>query len=269
MEQKLDRNRRLADYIYDDLNPEEIVEMEGEISKDPQLSESYRLNMQVKDYLQAKLQLEDMKRDPQLEDADKLADMAFKFDSHNEQSLASIPANHRRKRIRNMALATAIVASVILIISVVVIPGSNDQDRLFDRYYEPIEASDYRQRGQLNEIYDDVAEGINHYMEGNFNQSIRLFNELISDPTIRPEVEFFTGLSYLGLGQFQRAKNILEIIIDGNSRYLPEAMWYLCLCYLKTGEVEKSVALLGQLKSYDGMYKEDAQSLLKKLRRAR
>ena len=269
MEQKLDRNRRLADYIYNDLDPEEIVEMDGEISKDPLLSESYRLNMQVKDYLQAKLQLEDMKRDPQLEDAEKLADMAFNFDSHSEQILASIPPNHRRKRIRNMAFATAIVASAILIISVGVIPRSNDQNRLFTRYYEPIEASDYRQRGLLNEKYDDVAEGINHYMEGNYDQAIRQFNELASDPVIRPEVEFFTGLSYLGLGQFQSAKNILEMIIDGNTKYLPEAMWYLCLCYLKTGEDEKSVALLGQLKSYDGMYKEDAQSLLKKLRRAR
>lgn len=269
MERKLDRNRRLADYIYDDLDPEEIVEMEGEISKDPLLSESYRLNMQVKDYLQAKLQLEDMKGDPLLEDAEKLADMAFKFDSYNDQSLASIPANHRRKRIRNIAVATVLAASVSLVITVGIITGSNDQDRLFDQYFEPIEASDYRQRGQLNELYKVVAEGINHYMEGNYDQTISLFDERISDPAIRPEVNLFTGLSYMGLGQFQHATTILEMSIDGNSRYLPESMWYLCLCYLKTGEFEKSVALLGQLKSYDGMYKEDAQSLLKKLRRAR
>jgi len=269
MEQKLDRNRKLADYIYDDLDPEKIVEMEGEISKDPLLSESYRLNMQVKDYLQAKLQLEEIRKDPQLEDAEKLADMAFEFDPHNEPDLASIPPNHRRKRIRNMAFATAIVASAILIISVGVISGSYDQDRLFNRYYGPYEASDNRQRGLVNEKYDDVSEGINHYMEGNYDQAIRQFNELASDPVIRPEVEFFSGLSYLGLGQFQRAKNTLEMIIDGNTKYLPESMWYLCLCYLKTGEDEKSVALLGQLKSYDGIYKEDAQSLLKKLRRAR
>ena len=57
------------------------------------------------------------------------------------------------------------------------------------------------------------------------------------------------------------------MIVDGNTRYLPEAMWYLSLCYLKVSEVEKAAALLGQLESYDGMYKEDAQTLLKKLRR--
>ena len=137
MEPKLDRNRKLADYIYDDLGPEEIVEIEGEISKDPHLSESYRLNMQVKDYLQAKVQLEDMRSDPQLEDAEKLADMASKFDSHNEQSHSSNPARNHGKRIRNMVLAAAIAASVTLIISVWIIPGSSDQDRLFNRYYEP------------------------------------------------------------------------------------------------------------------------------------
>ena len=106
-------------------------------------------------------------------------------------------------------------------------------------------------------------------MEGNYNQSIVLFNELNSIAVIRPEVELFTGLSYMGIGQFQRAQSILQMTVDNNTRYLPEALWYLSLCCLKEHEVDKAVAFLGQLESYDGMYKKDAQALLKKLRRFR
>jgi hypothetical protein len=267
MEHKLDREKRLADYIYDDLGPEEIVEFEDEISKDPRLSESYRLNMQVKEYLQAKLQLEDMRSDPQLEHAEKLSDIVFEIQSQDVQNHESHPDDHKRKRIRNMAFAAAIAASVIIIIAVGIVPGSIDQDRLFERYYEPIEASNYTQRGQFNELYGKLAESINNYMEGNYEQSISLFNELASEPAIRPEVELFTGLSYMGLGEVQRAHNILQISVDGNTRYLPEALWYLSLCCLKEHKVEKAVVLLGQLQTYDGMYKDDAQALLKKLRR--
>ncbi len=265
MEHKLDRNRRLADYIYNDLGPEEIVEIEREISNDPQLSESYRLNMQVKDYLQSKIQLEEMRSDPQLENAEKLADMAFESDNshHHESSQVTQPG----RRIRNMAFLAAIAATVTIIVAVGINPFKINQDQLFDRYYEPIEASDYTQRGELNVTYRDIAEGINSYRDGNYNQSIRLFSELASDPAIRSEVHFFTGLSYLGLGQYQRAQTILELIVDDYGRYQPETLWYLSLCYLKTGEFEKATTRLGQLESYDGMYKENAQSLLKKLRR--
>jgi len=267
MKHKSDIKRRVADYIYNDLSPEEFVEIEREISMDPQLSESYRLNMQVKDYLQAKLQLEEMRSDPQLENAEMLADVEFDSESRDEQHHELNPVSQSGRRIRNITFAAAIAAAVTIIIAVGIIPSNMDQDRLFDRYYEPMEASDYSQRGEPNEIYRDIANGINNYIDGNYRQSIDQFSELASDPAIRSEVHFFTGLSFLGLGQYQHAQNNLELVVDGNSRYQAETLWYLSLCYLKTGEFEKATVLLGQLEIYDGMYKEDAQTLRKRLRR--
>ncbi len=266
MRNKTDIHRRLADYIYDDLSPEEIVEMETEISRDPQLSQSYHLNMQVKDYLQAKIQLEEMKSDPLLEDAEKLADMAFELESMDEEEPVTIPIGRKKNRTRILAFTAAIAASVTIIIAVG-LPSSMDQDRLFDSYYTPIEASDYSQRGLADDTYSSIAQGINHYMDGNYTQSIEQFNTLVSDPAFRSEVNFFTGLSYLGLGQYEDAQNSLELVLMGGGRYQPEALWYLSLCHLKTGAFEKAYAVLGQLEHYDGMYRQDAQSLRKKLRR--
>ena len=57
MEHNYKTNRRLADYIYNDMNPEEQVEFEMEVSGDPQLSDYYALNAEVKEYLQAGLPL--------------------------------------------------------------------------------------------------------------------------------------------------------------------------------------------------------------------
>ena len=267
MRNKTDIHRRLADYIYDDLSPEEIVEMETEISLDPQLSEAYRLNMQVKDYLQAKIQLEEMRSDPVLEDAEKLADMAFELESMDEEEPVIIPVGRKKNRVRTMAFTAAIAATVSIIIAVGVLPSTIDQDRLFDAYYAPIEASDYSQRGLADETYSDIAIGINHYMDGNYIQSIEQFNTRASDPAFRSEVHFFTGLSYLGLGQYEDAQKSLELVLKGGSRYQPEALWYLGLCHLKTGAFEKANTVLGELEHYDGLYQEDAQLLRKKLRR--
>ena len=267
MERKLDRNRRLADYIYNDLGSEEVVEIKKEISQDPQFSESYQLNMQVKDYLQAKIQLEEMRSDPQLEDAEKLANIAFEMESHGELKLEPLPPVTKRKRIRYMTFAVAVAASVAIIISVGIIPSSLDQDRLFDRYYEPYEASDYAQRGGANEMYRDMATGINNYVDGNYQNSIDQFSTLASIPDIQSEVQFYSALSYLGLGQYQSAQYMLESVLDGASRYQAEILWYLSLCYLKASELDKATAVLGQLEIYDGLYQKDAQTLRKKLRR--
>ena len=142
-----------------------------------------------------------------------------------------------------------------------------DQDRFFDRYYEPIEASDFSQRGESNAMYRDISIGINSYLDGNYQQSIEQFNKLTSDPVIRSEAQFFSALSYMGLEEYQNAQNTLESLVDTDMRYQAEILWYLSLSYLKTGAFEQANTYLGQLENYDGMYKQDTQTLRKKLRR--
>lgn len=267
MERSFDNSRKLADYIYKDMSPEETVEFEMEISGDPQLSESYELNMQVKNYLQAKIQLEEMRSDPMLENAEKLADMAFDLESPDEKSHKLIPKKPKKNRFRNMAIATVIAASVTIIIAVGILPTNMDPDSLFEHYYEPFGASDFSQRGEGQEKYVDIAQGINYYVDGNYSQSIDQFDQLASDPTIQSEVQFFSALSYMGLGQYPDAQPMLESVLVSDSRYQTETLWYLSLCYLKAGEFEQVNTLLGQLEQYDGLYQKDAQALLKKLRR--
>jgi len=266
MKRKTDRNRLLADYLYNDLDQEEREVLEREIQKNPALYESYQLNVEVKDYLQAKIQLEEMRSDPMLEDAEKLADQAFDVETRDEDEKATIHIG-TRKRNRKTVYAVAIAATVAIILSVGIIPSAIDQDRLFDRYYESFEASDFSQRGELNDLYGEVARGINYYVDGDYSQSINQFSDLTSDPAIQSEVQFYTALSHLGLGQYQQAQSILESLVDSEIRFQAESLWYLSLSYLKSGELEKSNAYLEQLEVYDGMYKQDAQALRRKLRR--
>ncbi len=267
MEHILDEeNRRLADYIYNDLNPEELVAFEREMSNDPELSETYVLNKQVIDYLRAKIQLEELRSDPHLENAEKLADMAFENVSDVETQPQVIPVDRKRKKIRSLTFATAIAASVAILITLG-IPSRIDQDLLYDRYYEPLEASDYSQRGVSNVAYGNIAMGINNYLDGDYGQSIEQFSQLDPDPNLQSEVQFFSALSYQGLGQYENAQKIFESLLNKDSRYHLETLWYLALCCMKAGEFDEADLYLGQLEKYDGMYQKDAQSLRKKIRR--
>lgn len=264
----IDINKRLADYIYSDLTPEEMFVIEREIRKDPEFFTAYELNKQVTDYLKAKIQLEEMKSDPLLEEAEALADLAFESDSPDQDLQPILPGGNRKgNRIRKLTLTLAIAASVALLFTFGILPSQLDQDRLFEQYYSPMEASDYSQRGQSSVLHSELAQGINYYKEGNYQLSIDLFSKLASDPKIQPEVQFFTALSHLGLEQYQSAQSILESGLGGDVRYQAEILWYLSLCYLKTGEPDKAKALLMKLELYDGLYKKDAQALVRKLGR--
>ncbi len=264
----IDINKRLADYIYKDLTPEEMYVIEREIQKDPDFFDAYQLNKKVTDYLKAKIQLEEMKSDPLLEEAEALADLAFEMDSAEEDLQPILPGGKRkRNRIRKITVAVAIAASVALLLTFGILPSQLDQGQLFDQYYSPLEASDYSQRGQSNVLYNDLALGINYYMDGDYQRSIEKFSELAPAPEVQSEVRFFTALSYLGLEQYQASQTILEFGLGADSRYQAEILWYLSLCYLKTGEPDKAKALLMKLELYDGLYKKDAQTLIRKLRR--
>jgi len=271
MGRELDKNRKLADYIYNDLSVEEIVEMEREISDDPQWADSYRLNVEVKEYLQAKLQLEEMRSDPQLKDAERLANLAFT--SEPDGPLVEQPAINksrasvsRKNRALRLTMVTALAASIALVLAFGILPSQLNEDRMFDRFYEPFAASDFQQRGS-EQLYKEVAVGINLYKDGNYQQSIEQFSKLGSDPSVHSEVQFYSALSYLGLGQYTSAQELFRSLSAVENKYRAEALWYHGLSCLKTGDYEKAAVLFEELEKYNGLYQKDSQFLRRKLSR--
>lgn len=269
MTRNSDKRIRLADYIFDDMDPGERERIEKEIREDPEISESHDLNVKVKDYLKAKIRLEEMRSDPGLDEAEKLADQA----DDNQEVIREPEGNKSTGRSwvrgRRLIFTAAIAASVAALVLVGIYRPFTTSERLFRDYYEPLDASGYSQRGEVNALYQDLSEGINSYANGNFNEAKLIFDRLGSVYRDQPEVQFFRGLTYIGLKQYQYAKVTLEDYIYNNSRYLPEAIWYLSLCCLKTGDLKEAEDLLIRMNAYEGMYKKDAQALWRKLQRIR
>ena len=249
---------KLADYIFSDLVPEEIQEIETRIKENPDLSESYHLQTQVKDYLQAKIQLEDMRLDPDLDEAERLAETGV---------LAEFPeeATRSRKWLRYIPA----VAAAIAILMVVRIWVPNNPDRLFQTYYQPLDAADYSQRSETVNQYPRLTPGIQLYNNRDYDQSLLHFDKLNTEMGGLAEIQLFQALNYMGLEQYENASGALVSYVDNQIRYLPEALWYLTLCYVKTGEYMKALDSVSGLKAYGGQYGEQARQLERKLRRIR
>lgn len=258
---------RMANYIYKDMSKEEIEEMDREISRDPELAESLGLNLKVKEYLKAKIGLEEMRSDPLLGEAEKLADTALSKKSFQEadgSEKETGKSEHKRKYIGYISLAAAVI--LVLFVIRLLVPFT-DKDRLYQSYYEPLQASSYIQRNTGPLPLSGFEDGIRSYMNGDYPNSIKILSGVENARDSNPAIRLFLGLSYMGLEQYETAGVVLEDLINSSSQYVPEGLWYLGLCYLKTGDIERSREMLSRLEAFDGFYKKDSQALLRKLRR--
>ncbi len=92
------------------------------------------------------------------------------------------------------------------------------------------------------------------------------FKELLKMNENLPEVLLFSGLNQMGKSNFPEAINIFTSIISADDQFVPEAQWYLGLCYIKTGENLKAHSIMGILSEAEGIYKKKAQLILKNLK---
>jgi hypothetical protein len=209
--------------------------------------------------MKSKIQLEEMKSDPELEEGKRIAEYAF-----NEVAKPKASAQRGWRFYIPAAAATILILLVIKIWN-----PFTDPDTLFKKYYQPLAATNYVQRNEAGILNTDLSMGIQYYNQGDYNQSLLILNQVENELGRSPDVHFFQGLSYLGLEQYMVARNMLEDYVVKNTRYLPEATWYLSLCYLKTGEYVKAMENLRHLKDYEGLYGDQALDLEKKIRRIR
>ncbi|MFO7934908.1 MAG: hypothetical protein R6U78_12600 [Bacteroidales bacterium] len=260
------KHQRLADHIYHDLDPGKREALEREMSGDPDLAGSYHLGKKVKNYLKARIELEQMRSDPSLEEAERLAKIALSDDHGKTISCPAGGGIHRLGPRKYLFVAVAAASAVILVV-IGLTSSFTDPDRLFQAYYEPLDGSDYTRRGGGSDLYLNLSEGMSLYLDGEYEKSSRIFAQLYAVHAPLAEVRLFSGLNLMALGQYEAAEDYLEELLENNVRYVPEAAWYLSLCYLKTGELDKADELLLTLYEYPGLYRENAQDLRRKLRR--
>ncbi|SHJ95235.1 tetratricopeptide repeat protein [Pseudozobellia thermophila] len=95
-------------------------------------------------------------------------------------------------------------------------------------------------------------------------RAVSLFTELKATKNTET-VNFYLAQSFLKNKQPEKAIPLLNEIIGKKGEFAPQALWYGALAYLKTGEEDRAVSLLGDLVA-DGRYKKaEASALLEEL----
>lgn len=162
------------------------------------------------------------------------------------------------------------VAAAVFVLSMLLfktLTPSYTGDALYKRYYEPMEASSFSLRGNAQDAGTKFQEGVDYYLLKDYTKADHVFNDLqIMNPKT-PEVLLYAGLNKMGQGHFASAINLFTDVISAGDQFVPEAQWYLGLCYIKTGENLKARSIMETLSETEGIYKKKAQVILKNLNR--
>ena len=261
-------SRRIAHYIYDDMESGDRALFEAELEGNEELADEYRRQVHAVKYLKARTRLDEYFNEPDMEEADRLVDEFFREKEAAESGSVESPVNpSRRKSLKYILyplIAAAAIVGGVLIFNTSITGDLNE--RLYKQYYAPWTDAGLISRGSESAFTTEFNSALNLYFAGDYLKAGSEFEKLADRDPSHAESALFLSLSKMGTENYMESAELLESFLNRFDTYQPEAKWYLSLCYLKLDQPEKAIALLNDLADLDGKYGHDSQKMLQSLR---
>jgi tetratricopeptide (TPR) repeat protein len=197
--------------------------------------------------------------------AQKIVSYIKKSLSAGQQTITLPSFTHRVTRKIGYSVAAAVL--LLSLLTIKSITSTYSGNGLYDKYYEPLEANSYRMRGNSMESLGKLQEGIDSYISKEYSKAEMSFNQLEGLSENGAEVLLYSGLNKMQQGDYSGAVGLFEDLLSKQDLFVPEAQWYLGLCYIKTGNKLKALPLMKTLSETEGLYKNKARLILKDLQR--
>jgi tetratricopeptide (TPR) repeat protein len=111
-----------------------------------------------------------------------------------------------------------------------------------------------------------LKQALADFSKHRFNNSITNFSLLLEHNPKDVNAQFYSALAFYNLNKTTRSIELLnQVIVNPNTSFYPEALWYLSLVTLKTGNKENGKLLLERIVSEKGFYSKRAADKLKSL----
>ncbi|HMG89405.1 MAG TPA: tetratricopeptide repeat protein [Chryseolinea sp.] len=160
--------------------------------------------------------------------------------------------------------AAAAAVGMTILVTVFMNSFNENPDQLFQAYFTPY-PNMFEPTVRSNQSSDSKrAEAFQAYEQGNYQKAATLFTDLLKDNKDAGML-LLLGNSNMMLGNLEEAKANFITLNDDFDDLDMQAKWYLSLCYLKNGEMDKAQALLKELGDTEISYATKAKELLEKV----
>ena len=245
--------KRIDEYLLNYLNETDQTEMEEELASDLRLKLELDLNAEING---AVLEHDVMNL------RNSLSEIA-KEEKPDSKIRQFIPNTFWQSPSRLIG-AVASVAAVVSVGAMTLSQHRFTSQEIYKKAYRPYEAT-----GLYRSPVSVTPEmlGIELYNDEKYQLALEQFSKALKDNPEHPSSNFYSGLSYQQLEEYQKAIGYYQRVIDEKDNLFVEmAEWYMALCYLQTNESSKAYATFNEIIKKDGYHKNDAKEIIKKLK---
>lgn len=251
MKQDLEYTVFIERYLMGEMSPEELNWFEKELDGNTNLRNEVELHKKVNSVLSDS----------------EMIDLKNQLDTiHQEIKEAEENGQSKiRHSLKKAFYSTTALAVVVLMFTLYITNRNFSSDKLVEKYYEP-ELSSITFRGEA-ESEKALSEAMNFYNNRQYNEAIKIFENLLDDDNTKIGLNLYSGISHMEIDSYKIANERFQRIIDGKPNpFVESASWYLGLCYIMTDMPEEAKEQFEMLASTSKYYKKNAKKILRRLK---
>jgi TolA-binding protein len=202
--------------------------------------------------------------DPEEKDIRRFIEDSIKTSDGETGKNNKVRSVYRSAYFKWISLSAAAVLGIFFLLKTLFI--SADPERLYKQYYEPYKVSSVTTRAGESKTDESFAMAIGYFKAGDYQAADKEFSGILLGDSTKINALFFKGITELAVGNFSRAADMLKKYCLKSGDYIVEARWYLGLSYLGMGDTEKASGCFKTLSSSPGFYNSRASALLRRLK---
>lgn len=226
---------RIDQYITDQMSPKDRQAFETEMDQQPELAEEVAVKRAIMGGV-VRMQVDEMK--VRLEAVEK------QFTAKESPALQPSVFPPKSKAIW---YAIGSIAAALLVLFLIVRPTGRNAGTEFDQLYRPYPNYAFplnRNDSSRHPLYD---EAFSAYEAEEYEEALGSLLETPESNPQRTDVRFYIGQCYLAMDSLKQAEAVYKDLLEAESEYRFQLLWYLGLIQLKQGKLEEAHAFIDQL----------------------
>lgn len=255
--------RIIEDYLNGSLSGEEKKKFEDQLDHDQELADLVKMHAEINEAI----------RDHELHALrNKLRELGDKYSAYPEKTIRKRDKGDKRSW-RQRYLTSQVfrsVAALLLLIAIGVAVkalffSTLPAEKLYEKYYAPYEPDVVVRSSEF--VNSEFENAISNYQRGFYEFALNAFNALPVGDSNAYLLNFYRGLTYLGLEQYQQAVECFTVIPDNwKNPHVVHRDWYFALACLMNHEEHKAREILYDIQASGGYYSKRASGIIRRIK---
>ncbi len=253
----------IEDYLNGSLSDEERKKFEDQLDHDKELADLVKMHAEVNEAI----------RDHELHALrNKLQELGEKYSAYPDKTMGKRDGGYKRLW-RQRYLTSQVFRSVAALLLLVAIGfaiktlffSTLPVDKVYEKYYTPYEPDVIVRSSEF--VNSEFESAISNYQCGFYESALSAFNALPVGDSNAYLLNFYRGLTYLGLEQYRQAVECFTAIPDNwEDPHIVHRNWYLALAYLMIHDELKAQEMFLEIRASGGYYSKRSSGIIRRIK---